>query len=985
MLNTPRQRFTALLIALAAVISITTHTNTFMAVVLPDRVSIGAEFIPRRTDLPNKLIVNAGVTFELPATATYDYVENAGTLRVSRTHNTSIKFTTLINLPGAVFDVGTQSDPIPCNIRVDLSIRDVPIDKTKDPFSWGNGLVNFGKQTRIGCAKTPWVEAAGGIAEGANSITLAAAPSGWLVGDALLIPDTTSPNVDPQIVSVQRETPVTIASIAGSVITLSKPLDFAHPNIVDMDGVLVLRPRVANLTRNIVIRSENANGTPGHTADIGHGSSWDIRANQFVELGRTTIDPLDDTVLGSHVGTNQRGKYAEHHHHAESSPGSADVDNTYIGRGGNIGAKWGVVLHNTSDTLIEGDIVTDFPGACYSTEDGYEVRNVFRKNMAAYCLGHTRDAQGNVFDAAGNLARLAPGAEGTGFWLHGVMNTFIGNEAWNNFTSGFNLMNQSQPTNLYPSTPGGPSDTPLNHFFDNPIAFTDNIVAGNVVNGIEMWGLGRNRFPYTNLIAANNGSRQVFPVNSDGIAVYFVNPKVICAPHTGATGFHSSMGYVEQFEAVDGQVDGCAIGLSGGGGSTSMYFTRTKIRAELAIDMLTRNVRFDNMLFLPFENLPHQYIMMGTGAIWHSPDPLPQVGVSMWVPARGSQIIAKNWQGTGQDFQLFYLQSLANNEAWYSSSAEGVHAWNCPVVGLTMGRTNGVDGCWEKFGLSYGGDILQPADAVVLDGIINGRARKGLFTQLGPPRAPVTFPTMRAPATLEGDVVRIYAVNTGDFNVASDIFWLTVDGDDPYPLQKEGTDDRTFTSSHIQPGVHVVRTWRSKIGDASAVVPGSLASSCFFVGPPPTLAQIPADCAGQAPATVTVPNVVGITRALATAAITGNGLLVGLVTQASSSTVPNGAVISQTPLGGAQAMAGSAVNLVMSNGAGQPPPPTCQDPNATNIGGPLPCVYPPPPPVCPPPQTLVNGVCVAPPSALLPPGVYRLCDASNKCVTFVVQ
>jgi hypothetical protein len=67
--------------------------------------------------------------------------------------------------------------------------------------------------------------------------------------------------------------------------------------------------------------------------------------------------------------------------------------------------------------------------------------------------------------------------------------------------------------------------------------------------------------------------------------------------------------------------------------------------------------------------------------------------------------------------------------------------------------------------------------------------------------------------------------------------------------------------------------------------------------------------------TVSVPNVVNLTQAAATTAITGAGLVVGTVTTASSSIVPSGSVISQTPAAGASVAAGSAVNLVVSSGA----------------------------------------------------------------------
>ena len=67
-------------------------------------------------------------------------------------------------------------------------------------------------------------------------------------------------------------------------------------------------------------------------------------------------------------------------------------------------------------------------------------------------------------------------------------------------------------------------------------------------------------------------------------------------------------------------------------------------------------------------------------------------------------------------------------------------------------------------------------------------------------------------------------------------------------------------------------------------------------------------------ATADVPTVVGLSQAAAASAITTAGLVVGTITQQSSSTVPSGTVISQSPSAGASVVAGSVVNLVVSTG-----------------------------------------------------------------------
>jgi hypothetical protein len=64
-----------------------------------------------------------------------------------------------------------------------------------------------------------------------------------------------------------------------------------------------------------------------------------------------------------------------------------------------------------------------------------------------------------------------------------------------------------------------------------------------------------------------------------------------------------------------------------------------------------------------------------------------------------------------------------------------------------------------------------------------------------------------------------------------------------------------------------------------------------------------------------VPNVLGLTQAVATAAITTSGLQVGTVTTQSSTTVAMGLVINESPAAGTDVPSGSAVGLVVSSGS----------------------------------------------------------------------
>lgn len=874
-----------------------------------DRVDIGAQFIPRRLDLPNRLIVPAGTVADLPTNTVFDYIEVAGELRVSRTQKTALAVTHLIILPGGYLNVGTQADPIPCGITVEVVFRNIPIDTTKDPFQWGNGLVNFGKQTRVGCQKTEKAEAAGNVNAGATTIVLAAPPpADWKVGDEILLPDTTTPIFStPTNSAPRREAKATITSISGTSISLSKGLDFAHPAVTHpFTGAVVMKPRVLNLTRNIILRSKDPTGTPGHTVDIGHDASWDIRYTRNEFMGRTKAEPLDDSVVDAagkvtHPGANDRGRYAEHHHHVQSAPTSADVGNVYIGRGMNpdgtgIGAKWGLALHDTSDTLIERNIAIDFPGAGFTTEDGYEVRNVFRFNLAFYNLGHLLETDGQtVQEDSHQLKSNCPGCGGNGFWLRGTMNYFEGNEAGNNFLAGMDLFNQQQPPGQYPSAPGVPPDTDLDTTKSSPLSFLNNSFVANVGSGVELWAIKKTAF--VNTLAARNMLRQVEAVNSEHIDVFLQNPTILCDPGKGSIGIASSMGYVSTFEQQGGVIAGCAIGVNGGGGANGMILTGATLQNETNIDMLGLAYEQTNTMHLPFPGqAEHRYIMMRRPGddppVWDGVSPLPNVGLPVYFPQVGSRQRVRNWQGTGQDKLLFREDSLGNNPSWYSASSRGAHFYNTPVKGLTMRES------WNTYGLSAYGDMLEERHAETLDGVVGGLARAGLTVTLPPPRAICSFPTTREPAVPDGGSIRFYCQLTGDQTQASGVMMLTIDkSDPPYPWAAEdGVDTRREgTTDHIGPGCHTIDVWRTFKNNPQVMIPGTLFTSQYYTD--------------------------------------------------------------------------------VVNPCDAPPTPTCQDPAATNVGDPLPCVF--QIDVCPNLAgvqltvpagfDLVNGICVVHPIDPPPP------------------
>jgi hypothetical protein len=771
---------------------------TYAQEVRSDRIVLhDFEYIPRFTDLPKVLIVPAGQTVTLPADSTWDAIEVAGTLKVSRTFDTVCRFIHLTVLPGGTLDAGTATDPV--LTHVEFVIRDIPINTEKDPYQWGNGIINLGRQYRVGRrVAQPWAELTEDVDAGAASLHLAV-PEGWRVGDELLLPDTRQIGRGARI---RRESKVTIASIDGNTITLSKPVDFEHRSVLDPEGGLVLRPRVANLTRNIVIRSENPLGVRGHTVNTG-SATWDIRYNQLIGLGRTRAENLNSTEADPatgkilQIGTNQIARYASHDHHVHGHGGSHAghapigyfIGNVLDGTG--VG-KWGHVVHGTHDTDVEENVAVDFVGSGFVTEDGYEVRNVFRRNVAAYCKGNGMSAPGNVNLRQG---RNCPGCEGAGFWFRGLKETIENNEAWNN-TIGINLFSQSQVKGQkVPSVPGGEPDTVFEPR-TTPVSVVGNVTLSNGQTGLEYWNTLR--FPVSHHITANNGSAQMLAGQSN-IHLYLLNATLIAQGGTTLC-VSSSEAYVFSLEFDGGVWAGCDRGLHRGGARSQTRLRNLVMQNRIDLDLPDSKpdeLIIENVLFKPLGSFPKQYIVLGKGLNVTT----TTSDFRAFQQQRGSRIKAINWQGSGQDYLVFERAQLASKPAWLAV-ADNACRW-CTPEPMTMGES------WAKYGIALRGSAVADADAVELDGLVDGVARRGLTDPLGVPRAVLTLPNAMRPAVVNGARIKLHIVLTGDYTQANDVAVVQID--DMKPVRSTGDrqgDHRTLDTTAIAPGTHAVKTWR---------------------------------------------------------------------------------------------------------------------------------------------------------------------------------
>jgi len=378
-------------------------------------------------------IVNA-VTYD-SATGDVDTIgiEGGGTLRFSTGHSTILKVANLLVMPGGVLEIGTPANPVPASLTAEIVIKNKPLNAASDPNQYGTGLLSIdGVVAMHGAPRSPtFVRLARAPRAGDFAFALEQAAGDWRAGDRLVLPD--SRQVPTESGSGSRNTAKrlevrSVQSISpdGRTITFSPALQFDHPGTTDEngDGRPDYLPHVANLTRNVVVRSESRTGTRGHVL-FTQRAAIDIRYAAFVDLGRTTFHDLDPT-------TNHIGRYSMHLHHVIGPLPTVDPQYQFRLMGNSIyedspvtpPQKWGITIHNSHYGLVEDNVVYNVGGAGIVTEDGSESYNVFDHNFVARVTSN--GGRDEHFDSSRGIAR-----EGVGFWFRGPNNYVRNNVAVN--------------------------------------------------------------------------------------------------------------------------------------------------------------------------------------------------------------------------------------------------------------------------------------------------------------------------------------------------------------------------------------------------------------------------------------------------------------------------------------------------------------------------------------------------------------------------
>ncbi len=365
-----------------------------------------------------QVVVPAGLTETVDGVvgAQLKWVHVYGALQFATTVNTALNVETLWTDDGAILNIGTASAPIASNVTAKVTFIDTgATDRNWDPEWLSRGLLSMGFTTMYGSTVTPYEALSQPATAGSTDLYTATIPTGWNVGDSLVLGGTTATgNQDEQF---------TIQSINGNDVKLSSPLVYNHlsPNAS-------LSVYLTDTTRNIVFSSQNtAVDRRGHVMFMDM-PTVNVNYVAFDNLGRTDKSkPINDPVLDANhhlvpgTGTNPRARYSVHFHlvGTNASNGISTVTGcSVVGSPG-----WGYDNHG-SNVDFEDNTAYNVYGTAFVTERGDEI-GIFNGNLAIRGTGNGTGL-GNMNNRRGNLDF---GHEGEGFWFQGTNITVTNNIA----------------------------------------------------------------------------------------------------------------------------------------------------------------------------------------------------------------------------------------------------------------------------------------------------------------------------------------------------------------------------------------------------------------------------------------------------------------------------------------------------------------------------------------------------------------------------
>ncbi len=459
------------------------------------------------------------ITYDVSSRVELDAIEVSGRLDFDPTVNTSLWLGELMVMPDGVLTVGTHDQPISPSVQAKIVFTDTSDASGRsiktgtvgspgiDPEQWGTGLLVFGHVEMVGQEKTTYMRLSKEPVQGENVLELSDPPVGWVPGDILVLPDT-NPNWNSN-----RIEELVIQSVEGRRVRLKTNLSVDHFGAKDAQGAIRFLPHVGNLSRNIIVTSENPTGLRGHTAFFAQ-ADVDMQYVRFSELGRTTASEIDSTTFASDgsvlkIGSNQNGRYSVHLHHLYGPENETNTGYQFklVGNVIDHGLRWGIALHGASFGLVSKNFVYDMVGAGLVAEDGTEAYNAITENFFVKTSG-----KGNFKE----------GLAGEAVWLRGPLNDVRGNIVANSNRAAFNYFSQNLPDTIARAQfRGAFADVDFEQYFvqNTPyFGFADNEVYASMsaldswenqpeqrqfIQGLTAWNTADNNFVLSSYLGSN--------------------------------------------------------------------------------------------------------------------------------------------------------------------------------------------------------------------------------------------------------------------------------------------------------------------------------------------------------------------------------------------------------------------------------------------------------------------------------------------------
>ncbi|RXE98084.1 G8 domain-containing protein [Pseudoalteromonas sp. PS5] len=407
-----------------------------------------------------RVFIPAGVTVivdrKIPQAYKSIRIDTGGAVKFATDVDTELKTEYLFSAMNALLEIGSNTGPVLDNVTASLVFAERGgTSSMEDPNRYAPGAVLMGKTTMHGAQKRSWLILADHPVAGATEFRFNSAPTGWRVGDKLVVTGTDPITQTTSTEEFEKDEVVTITNIEGSVITFTPALVRDHKAPAQAPDLDV---HVANLTRNIVISSENIQVTSlsgefrkprGHMMFM-HTLDVDLRYIEANNLGRTDkgtiLDDWDFSDLDANQNTgmpvqdglrNPRGRYSIHFHRGglDTSvfpakpifpfPKAAHVEGSVV----NTDPGWAYVNHSARVNFVR-NVSYNVVGGAFNTESGNETGS-FIENIAIRTVNPTnpimraprpRDSyiDGGPTNSLVDLRehRQDFAWQGDGFWFH---------------------------------------------------------------------------------------------------------------------------------------------------------------------------------------------------------------------------------------------------------------------------------------------------------------------------------------------------------------------------------------------------------------------------------------------------------------------------------------------------------------------------------------------------------------------------------------